>query len=234
MANRQGKHTKNLKWVQDRLQKAFGDKISIPERNVLDELVYNLLLQGSAKERAQKAFDAIKEEFHDWNEVRVTVPHTIADTIKGVGLEHVKSLRLVKILQGIFEDRSEADLEFLNEMNTEAIRTFLSQMEGIGKNSVETVLTFALGQGAFPSNKPALRFASRFGFVPDDTSKASEKKIKELIESTIEDDEMPEFVLLVEMHTEKLCKSSRPVCSKCNLSERCKFYAEKKKKKTGK
>ncbi|MDZ7816102.1 MAG: hypothetical protein U5N86_08940 [Planctomycetota bacterium] len=98
---------------------------------------------------------------------------------------------------------------------------------------MDTVLTFALGQGEYPSNKPALRFGARFGFVPDDSSKASEMKMKELVESTVEDDDMPEFVLLVEMHTEKLCKSGRPVCSKCMLSERCNFFADKKKK-TGK
>ncbi|MDZ7816103.1 MAG: hypothetical protein U5N86_08945 [Planctomycetota bacterium] len=166
MAKRKHKNSKDLKWVHEKLKTAFGDKVTIPERNVLDELVYNLLLQGSTKKRAQKAFDALKNEFHDWNEVRVTVPQTIAATIKGVGLEHVKSLRLVKILQGIFDDRSEWNLEFLNEMNTESVPN-LSVSNGRYRRQLRGYsFDFRAGAGRISLQQARSSFRSAFRFRP--------------------------------------------------------------------
>jgi endonuclease III len=172
----------------------------------------------------------MKEEFFDWNEVRVTIPAAIAETVNGVGLETVKATRLVKILQGIFEDRSEVDLEFLSEMAVPAIRNYLGGMEGVGDNTIDTVLTFSLGMHFFPLNKGALRFGERFGLIPSARRASDAQRLKEMIEAEVEQGKMTEFVVLIEHHTDTVCKSDKPLCSSCVLNRKCSFAKTRKAK----
>ncbi|GAB4159251.1 MAG: hypothetical protein Kow00107_07800 [Planctomycetota bacterium] len=223
-----------IKWIHTKLKESFGDSIELPQRGVLDELVFNLLLQGSSKDRAEEALKALKEEYFDWNEVRVTIPSSIEVVIKGVGLESVKSMRLVKILQGIFEDRSEVDLEFLAEMNAPAIKNYLGTMEGIGESTVETVLTFALGKHFYPLNKPALRFAQRFGIISSSKEGGTAKDFKAAVEAEVEEGRMAEFVLLVDYLAENICRSDKPLCRECPLNRKCAFAKKSAKSKSAK
>src|SRR5947209_1093439 len=41
-------------------------------RPVLEEAVYALLREGATGEEADRAFDALRKDFFDWNEVRVS------------------------------------------------------------------------------------------------------------------------------------------------------------------
>ncbi len=207
-----------IRTIHEKLKQAWADEVEVPRRKTLDELVFNLLLQGSSKERAERAFEALKEEFHDWNEVRVTLPSTIVEVIKGVGLESLKAMRLVKILQGIFEDRSEVDLEFLREMEPKAVSNYLGNMEGIGGHAVESVLAFSLDRHVFPLTKAAERFAERFGLVE---GKNAGRDFKNLVEEGVPEGEMPLFIVLLDHHNQVVCRADRPKCSKCPLASDC-------------
>jgi len=218
------KLAEQVNWIADRLAESYPDEALTLVRSVLDELIFNVLVQGSSKERALAAFNALKEEYHDWNEARVTRPASMAEIIKGVGLESLKAARLVKILQGIFEDRSEVDLEFLQEMSVPAIRNYLGGMEGIGESSIDTVLTFSLAKNFFPLNKAAVRFGQRFGLVP---SLNDGRRLKGLLEDAVPQDKMPVFVLTLEYHNENICRSDKPKCKTCPLQPRCAFGGKK-------
>jgi endonuclease III len=211
-------------WIVDRLLATFPEEAAIQTRSVLDELIFNVLVQGSSKDRALEAFNALKEEYYDWNEARVTKPASIAEIIKGVGLESLKATRLVKILQGIFEDRSEVDLEFLQEMTIPAIRNYLGGMEGIGESSIDTVLTFSLGKSFFPLNKAAVRFGQRFGLI---SSLKEGRRLKGLLEGAVPQDKMPAFVQTLEFHNESICRSDKPKCKSCPFLPRCAFGGKK-------
>lgn len=212
-----------VRWIHQKFREKYGESVTVPGRNALDELVFNLLSLGCSKARAEAAFDALKEEYFDWNEVRVTIPASIAETVKGVGSETQKATRLVKILQGIFEDRSEVDLEFLTEMAVPAIRNYLGGMEGIGDNTVDTVLVFSLGIHTFPMTRGATRFSERFGLLKSASKTKESRDLREQIEAEVEQGAMAEFVVLLEFHTDSICKSDKPLCPSCPLNRKCLF-----------
>ena len=213
-----------IRWVLGKLEEAYSEKVTIPSRNALEELIFSILLQGSTNERALEALRNLKDEFHDWNEVRVTIPVAIAKTIHGVGLEKTKAMRLVKIFQSIFEDRSDVDIEFLEEMSDSAVMNYLCGMEGVGEHSVLNVLTFALKKHFFPQTKAAGRFAERFEFeaVGKDIS-----KLRAVIEDGVPEGKMAEFIVLLDYHTEHTCLIDRPKCTKCVLNSKCRVGKKK-------
>ena len=222
-AKNQQFNSKTVDWIFESLKEEYASFLEVQERNVIDELVFNLLLHGSTQQRALAAFLELKSEYHDWNEVRVTVPSSIEKSIKGVGLESVKSLRMVKILQGIFEDRSEVDLEFLHEMSTPAVANYLGCMEGIGENTVETVLTCALNKHVFPLTRSVLRFSQRFGLIESAKNQEETKKLKTLVESSITEGELASFIVSMDLHTEICCRSDKPRCTDCPIKTKCAY-----------
>ncbi len=204
--------------IHEKLKAYYTDKVEIPDRNALDELVYNMLLVGASRDRAIEAFKALKEDFHDWNEVRVSMPFSIERAIKGVGSENLKALRIVKILQSVYEDRSEVDLDFLEEMTPAAIKNYLGGMDGVGNTIIESVLVMAVKQHFFPVTKSVLRFALRYGLI---SSLSKSKDLKEMVERDIPVGEMSIFVTLLDYHNESTCRFDKPKCTSCALKANC-------------
>src|SRR5438876_697702 len=52
-----------------------------PVRPVLEEFVYAILREGHTRDAADQAFDNLKKNFFDWNEIRVSMTEEIVGVI---------------------------------------------------------------------------------------------------------------------------------------------------------
>src|SRR5437879_986402 len=74
------------------------------ERPVLEQFVYAILRENATRDAADQAFTSLREQFFDWNEIRVSSTLEIAETLDGILSEpESRAQRIVDLLQEIFE-----------------------------------------------------------------------------------------------------------------------------------
>ncbi len=117
----------------------------------LVEVLLESILQADISDRlAQRALAALKEEFVDFNELRVAQTKEINECI-GVNVYGAKdkAQRIVKVLNGVFARQSLVSIEYMAEMTKRDLRRHLMEL-GLGTYSAARVVLFAFGGHAVP------------------------------------------------------------------------------------
>src|SRR5271170_5302967 len=79
-------------------------KTAEPEpRPVLEQFLYAICREGVSRELADQAYRNLREQFFDWNEIRVTSMRELADALDGLPQSEVRAQRLISFLQEVFE-----------------------------------------------------------------------------------------------------------------------------------
>src|SRR5436305_13485911 len=94
------------------LKKHYGDA-GPPERPVLEQMIFAILREDATREDADRAFDRLRDEFFDWNEVRVSAAHEVEEALAGLPHANARAQRLVDPLQPVFESHYPLDREAL-------------------------------------------------------------------------------------------------------------------------
>src|SRR5438270_13967378 len=79
-----------------------------PDRNngrltVLEAVIYGLCHEGSTREQANQALSRFKDDFFDWNEVRVSAIEEIQGVLAGLPDPEGRAQRLRRFLRQLFE-----------------------------------------------------------------------------------------------------------------------------------
>lgn len=133
-----------------RLEKQFGRVAEPPHRNVLDTLLYAVCLDNDSFAAGQKAFDALHSEFHDLNEIRVSSISELAQVFKHQSEPELRAHRIRTILQYVFEDHFEFDLEFIRKKTQDQAVKKLGQIRDLSPFVRNYVHQTALGAHIVP------------------------------------------------------------------------------------
>src|SRR5579884_1962530 len=82
---------------------------------VLGEFIYAVCREGVTREQADRAFRTLREQFFDWNEVRVSSPREVEEILADLPGAEVRAQRIVSFLQEVFETTFSFDLEPLQK-----------------------------------------------------------------------------------------------------------------------
>src|SRR5262245_54683633 len=85
------------------------------DRPVLEQMIYALLREGATNEEADAAFNRLKTQFYDWNEVRVSGEAEVAEMLEGLSDAAARAERVIALLQEVFESTYTFDLESLHK-----------------------------------------------------------------------------------------------------------------------
>ncbi|MCA9323287.1 MAG: hypothetical protein KDB53_21295, partial [Planctomycetes bacterium] len=99
------------------LENRFGGLRSLNEARPLDQLILLVLSEGHGDAVAKAAFKALKTNFVDWNEVRVSPLHDLRDAI-GPGTNEAlagRPKRIRDLLALVYSRQNRVDLDFLLE-----------------------------------------------------------------------------------------------------------------------
>lgn len=121
------------------------------EDPLTNELVVSLLLWESSLAHASKAFERIRSDLVDLNELRVCTPEELV-SILGARMPRAseRALRLLSVLNTIYERQNSLSLEGLREMNKREVLAYLTGIDGLPPYAVARVLLLGLGLHAFP------------------------------------------------------------------------------------
>ena len=133
---------------------------------VLDSLVGTILSQNTTDATSAVAFANLKRAFPTWESVRVADPRPVEAAVKCGGLAEIKVRRIQVILNTLHEERGAACMEYLREMDDEAVKRELSRFKGVGPKTVSCVLMFCLKRPDFPVDTHVWKIAMTLGWIP--------------------------------------------------------------------
>jgi endonuclease-3 len=161
------------------------------------------------------------ERVADWEAVRDAPVEDVVEAIRPAGLANQKAPRIQDALRFVTEQRGKLTLDFLADMDIEAAKAWLTQINGVGPKTAAIILLFAFGKPAFPVDTHVHRVTKRLGLIDPKTS--AEKAHREL-EAIIPPDEYYPAHLNIIRHGREICHARRPRCEECPLTSYCDYY----------
>ena len=127
-----------------------------PELTVLEHLVYACCLENSSYEAADTAFAGLRENFFDWNEVRVSTVVELSEVMKETYRPGEQAANVKRSLQSIFESAYSFDLDGLRKQNIGKSIKDLGRNDGITNFSIGYVTQNGLGGHSIPLGRGEL------------------------------------------------------------------------------
>src|SRR5580700_5554050 len=84
-------------------------------RPVLEQFLYAICREGVTRELAERAYGNLREQYFDWNEVRVSSPRELAESMDCLPDAENRGQRVIDFLQEVFETTFSFDLESLQK-----------------------------------------------------------------------------------------------------------------------
>ena len=114
-----------------RLERQYDPPPSIPERPVLETLIFAVCLENDNYENGCKSFETLEKNFHDLNEVRVSAISELSDVFRHQDEAERRSQCVRAILQFVFEDHFQFDFESMRKKTQEQAAKKLAKIPGI-------------------------------------------------------------------------------------------------------
>lgn len=211
-----------LERVYDRLLAVYGKQGWWPADKAIEMALGAILVQNTNWSNAQKALQNLRD--HGLMDSSAIVECPLADLEKHLrpsGYFRQKAARTL-IFCGWLEDRG--GFSALGAMPTERLRKSLLDLHGIGPETADCILLYALGRAVFVVDAYTKRIFARLGLTHGFGPGRSEA-LRKALESTLEPDvEMfNEYHALLVAHGKTKCRT-RPFCESCDLSSICDHY----------
>jgi endonuclease-3 len=142
------------------------------DRTLFEHLMFACLLENSPHELAEQVFKTLKEDYFDWNEVRVSTIRELSEVTKPLVDSAEAALRLKQTLHSVFEGVYQFDLETLKKQNIGQAAKQLEKLNGSTPFVVAYVTQHALGGHSMPVNRGLLTAMHVVGVISDAEWKA--------------------------------------------------------------
>jgi endonuclease-3 len=191
-----------------------------PDRlTVLEAVVYGICHEGSTREQANQALSRFKDEFFDWNEVRVSSVGEIQGVLAGLPDPEERAQRVRRFLRQLFEKSYGFTLELLvKKPLKDAVKSLQEYDAPKSDYIVASVIQQALGGHAIPVDGHLRRALERLGVA--DPGTASEA-LRGTLERAVPKNRGAEFGDLMEELAHDTCVPGEPDCARCELRTIC-------------
>ena len=211
-----------IRRINRTLKEYYGEPEQPTEMSGIDYLVETILSQNTNDINRDKAFDNLKEKYgDDWKAVENAEYDELTDTIRIAGLGPTKAEWIQGALKIIREDdhlEEKYDISFIEEMNIEEGKKWLTEIPGIGPKTAAIILCFHFDKPVMPVDTHVHRVSKRLGLIPEN---ASRTKTHNILEEKVPDDIKYEFHRLLIDHGREHCKAQNPNCEEGPLGEEC-------------
>ena len=181
-----------------------------------DETVIGCILtQNTSWKNVEKAIEKMKSEHIDTLiEITRTDNEKLKDLIRSSGFYNQKSRYLSAVARAIIEKHG--NLENMKNQNHEEVSSFISGLPGVGNETMESIMLYALDYPVFVVDAYTFRFLKRY-YGKD----FSRKEIRAHAEEEFHGiDELKNFHGMIINLGKDFCKKT-PVCKSCFLKSNC-------------
>ncbi len=203
-----------LRLIFDRLHRAYGPQHWWPADTAFEVAVGAVLTQNASWSAVERAIIRLKSHrLLSLARLARLSPSELAPLIKPAGLYHVKARRLHGLLKYL---TTRGGFAGLRRMRTSTLRTELLAIHGIGQETADSILLYALNRPVFVIDAYTRRVLYRYGLIqgnePYDV-------LRHWFQSTLPADTylFNEYHALLVKLAKTHCRA-RPLCSGCPLA----------------
>ena len=192
------------------LKKEFGGLPKREQLPVLESMVFSACLENSSYEAADAAFGRLKNDFFDWNEVRVSTISELEPVFEGVHEPEWCAMRVRYLLYYVFDHQFSYDFDGIKKKPFELAFKQVSKIKHLTPFCRNYMLQKCLGNHVIPVDDKMVRTAIWLGLIPVG---ADEDSGAELLKGFIRKADAPEFIWLlkslsVSLHGESILEMS--------------------------
>ncbi len=212
-------HSKNkkLKEIFERLYNFFGPQGWWPGSTSFEIAIGAILAQNTSWKNAEKAIENLKKKTLSPSEINKLPQKKLATLIKPAGYYNQKAKKIKEFVKFLYEFY-EGKMENMKKEETERLREQLLSIKGIGKETADSILLYALEKPVFVVDAYTYRVTLRHGLISEDTDY---EELKKLFEDNLEKDVklFNEYHALLVRVGKEFCKKNKPICSGCPLED---------------
>jgi endonuclease-3 len=199
--------------------------------------------QNTSGHNSKRALHLLRSHYPEGYAAILDKPvDTLEEVLRPVGLSHVKSRRIYRMLvrfpypflisclalssmlalqTEIRERTSGLDLDFLRDLPASDARTWLARLHGLGSKSVGCIMAFTLGHAELPVDTHVWRVSRRLSVGGLIRPEASRERVYEALRDAVPDVLKRELHMLLVRHGMQVCKPRAPRCDACALRPQC-------------
>ena len=210
---------RRVRALNRRLERLYGP----PEKerlDPLDELMLTILSQSSSDTNRDRAYEALRKRFPDWEAVRAAPRAAVEDAIRPAGLWKQKARVLQEVLDTLLKQNGALHLSRLDGMTDDEVIEYLTSFRGVGAKTAACVLCFSMGRPYMPVDTHVHRVARRLGLIPPRATADRAHEILNRDDSVPPELRFPFHIQLIR-HGRAVCRAGRPDCGACVLADLC-------------
>ena len=208
-----------LRDVYRRLALRYGPQHWWPADSPFEVMAGAVLTQSTSWRNVEKAIDSMKAAGAlSPAAIRRLSNDDLARAIYSAGFHNSKARKL-KALAAYLGDRFGDDIEAMKQVDTAALRAELLGVHGVGEETADAILLYALRMPSFVIDAYTRRLLSRIGLTPERESYGDYQR---MFEDSLESDPktFDEYHALIVTHCVTACRKT-PRCGDCCLREIC-------------
>lgn len=197
------------------LLKHFGPQGWWPAQTPFEVMVGAILTQNTAWANVERAIGTLKShDLLDPRRMDALDIETLALAIKPAGYFNVKARRLKSYVRWYLE-RYDADVDRMRQARPDRLREELLEVHGIGPETADSILLYAVRIPMFVVDQYTYRLATRHALIHEE---ATYEELQERFESGLVRDEklFNEFHALIVAVGKEYCRAT-PRCEACPL-----------------
>ncbi|MDD5191107.1 MAG: endonuclease III domain-containing protein [Dehalococcoidales bacterium] len=205
--------------VYNRLFKQYGAQHWWPAETSFEMMVGAILTQSAAWQNVEKAMHNLKTAGAlSPDRLRALPVEEIAKSIRPSGYYNAKAKKLQALVTWLAEACGD-DIPRLAESNNKSLRGNLLNVHGVGPETADAILLYAIGKPTFVIDAYTRRIFSRLNIKPEkDTYEAWQKLF---LDNLPEDTRLyNEYHALLVAHGKNHCRT-KPLCIDCCLFDFC-------------
>jgi endonuclease III len=206
--------------IRDRLRELYGRMRNQPHGHPIAELVRTILSQHTNDRNRDAAFDAMRERYPTWVEVRDADTSELAAALRPGGLSNTKAPRIQDVLREAENSDGVPDLDWLAGVPREEAMAFLESLPGVGRKTAACVMIFTFDRPEIPVDVHVKRVGERLGLFR--TGASFEEAHDEMLAITPPADAYELHLNLIE-HGRRVCRP-KPRCDECGLRRMCPYW----------
>ena len=199
------------------LYDAFGPQHWWPGETPFEIMTGAILAQNTSWTNVEKAIANLKSAGHLTPDALHRIDLTqLAELIRPAGYYNIKAKRLINFVNWLFDNYG-GKLENLQTIHTGRLREELLAIKGVGCETADSILLYALGRPVFVVDAYTARITMRHELIEPD---ADYEQLRELFESNLPED-VPlfnEYHALLVRAGKEFCRT-KARCSGCPLEK---------------
>jgi endonuclease-3 related protein len=211
----------DLKRLHEQLRTAYEVQDWWPSESPFEVMVGAILTQQTAWESVTKVLDRLRSEgLLDVDRMASCDLPQLESIIRPAGFYRQKARR-VNALAVYLRDRHGSDPITMLKGPTDSVRRELLSLDGIGKETADSILVFAAGRAKFVAAAYSARILKRTGVF----SSEDYDEIQSFVETRLQGGprEYQDLYALMVQLSKDVCRPI-PSCARCSLAPECIFF----------